>query len=136
SYTFSPSFSNEFRFSYSRPDANFNATWPGSSPLARTLPQISITNISAPSLPTANAQFHYGNNFLFQETQTKLSGRHTLRYGVEFLQQWITQQRGANDLGTLSFRDSVGYSAFANFLDDFSGPSGSVTRVFGAPRSD
>jgi hypothetical protein len=97
------------------------------------LPAISITNISAPSLPTANAQFHYGGNFLFQETQTKLSGRHTVRYGVEFLQQRITQQRAANDLGTVMFRDSVGYSAFANFLDDFSGPSGSVTRVFGAP---
>jgi len=26
----------------------------------------------------------------------------------------------------------VGYSAFANFLDDFSGPSGSTSRVFGA----
>ena len=28
--------------------------------------------------------------------------------------------------------NSVGYSALANFLDDFSGPSGSASRVFGA----
>lgn len=133
SYTFGPSYTNEFRFSYGRPDVNLVATWPGSSPLARTLPQIQITNVSSPSLVSANAQFHHGENFLFQETQTKLSGRHTVRYGVEFLQQRITQQRGANDLGSVSFRPSAGYSAFANFLDDFSGPSGSITRVFGAP---
>jgi hypothetical protein len=79
-----------------------------------------------------NAQFHYGDNFLFQETQTKLSNRHAFRYGVEFLRQVITQQRAANDLGSISFTNAVGYSAFANFLDDFSGPSAATSRVFGA----
>jgi Carboxypeptidase regulatory-like domain/TonB dependent receptor len=135
SYTFNPSYTNEFRFSYARPDVNLNTTWPGSVPAATTLPQIEIANVSAPGLPSANSQFHYGNDFLFQETQTKLIGRHALRYGVEFLQQWVTQQRGANDLGTVQFTDSssLGYSAFANFLDDYSGPSGVVNRVFGAP---
>jgi hypothetical protein len=133
SYTFSPTYTNEFRFSYGRPDVNLFATWPGSSPLAGTLPQIQITNVSAPTLVSANAQLHHGENLLFQETQTKLSGRHTLRYGVEFLQQRITQQRGANDLGAISFKPSAGYSAFANFLDNFSGPSGAITRTFGAP---
>src|SRR5262249_12680014 len=104
------------------------------------LPSIAINNvstnnsnnISSPGLNSANAQFHYGDNFLFQETQTKLSGRHAFRYGVEFLRQLITQQRGASDLGSLSFNNAVGYSAFANFLDDFSGPSATTNRVFGA----
>jgi outer membrane receptor protein involved in Fe transport len=81
---------------------------------------------------TQNSQFHYGDNFLFQETQTKLSGRHAFRYGVEFLRQLVTQQRGANDLGGISFTNAVGYSAFANFLDDYSGPSAMVNRAFGA----
>ena len=54
------------------------------------------------------------------------------RYGVEFLRQQITEQRGANDLGSISYTNAVGYSAFANFLDDFSGPSASTSRVFGA----
>src|SRR5262249_53831879 len=142
SYTFGPSYSNEFRFSYGRPDGRFSITWPGSVPLAFTLPGIAINNvstnnpnnISAPGLASQNAQFHYGDNFLFQETQTKLSGRHAFRYGVEFLRQLITQQRGANDLGSVSFNNAnaVGYSAFANFLDDFSGSSAMITRVFGA----
>jgi Carboxypeptidase regulatory-like domain/TonB dependent receptor len=132
SYTFGPSYTNEFRFSYGRPDSRLAVTWPGSVPLALSLPRITIPLISAPGLASDNAQFHYGDNFLFQETQTKLSGRHAFRYGVEFLRQLITQQRGANDLGAISFTNAVGYSAFANFLDDFSGPSGSSNRVFGA----
>jgi hypothetical protein len=140
SYTFGPSYTNEFRFSYSRPDGRFNTTWPGSVPLAFTLPNITINNvstnnannISAPGVASANVQFHYGDNFLFQETQTKLSGRHAFRYGVEFLRQRITQQRAANDLGSISFNNAVGYSAFANFLDNFSGSSAMTNRVFGA----
>jgi hypothetical protein len=134
SYTFSPSYTNEFHFSYGRPDESAFTTWPGSSPLASTLPNITITNVSAPGLVSQNAQFHYGDNFLFQETQTKLSGRHAFRYGVEFLRQLVTEQRGANDLGAVSFTDAnaVGYSAFANFLDDYSGPSAGINRVFGA----
>ena len=133
SYVFGPNYTNEFRFSYARPDVNLNSTWSGSVPLAFTLPQISIANISAPGLASANNQFHRGDNFLFQETQTKLTGRHAIRYGVEFLRLLITQQRGANDLGTISYTDAPGYSAFANFLDDFSGPSAALSRVFAAP---
>ena len=133
-YAFGPSYTNEFRFSWGRPDVSANTTWPGSSPLAFTLPNITITNASAPGVASQNAQFYYGNNFLFQETQTKLSGRHAFRYGVEFLRQLLTEQRGANDLGSISFTNamSLGYSAFANFLDDYSGPSAAVNRVFGA----
>lgn len=134
SYTFGPAYTNEFRFSYGRPDARIATTWSGSVPAAFTLTRISVPNVSTPGLVLQNAQFHEGDNFLFQETQTKLTGSHALRYGVELLRQLITQQRGANDLGSIQFRDApaVGYSAFANFLDDFSGPSASGSRVFGA----
>ena len=90
-------------------------TAPGSVPLAQTLPQSRIANISAPGLASANTQFHYGNNFLFQETQTKLSGRHAFRYGVEFLRQLITQARGANDLGSISFTNAVGLFRLREF---------------------
>jgi hypothetical protein len=132
SYTFGPGYTNELRFSYGRPDVTTGLTWPGSVPAAFVLPNITIANISAPGVASQNAQFHYGDNFLFQETQTKLKGRHAFRYGVEFLRQLVTQQRGANDLGSISFTNAVGYSAFANFLDDFSGPSATTGRVFGA----
>jgi hypothetical protein len=133
SYTFGPSYTNEFRFSYGRPDSSNLVTWPGSVPAARTLPGITIDNVAAPGLNSASAQFHFGNNFLFQETQTKLIGRHAFRYGMEFLRQTITQAAGLNDLGNISFKsaNAIGYSAFANFLDNFSGPSATITRAFG-----
>ncbi len=135
SYTFGPSYTNEFHFSYGRPDGRYAYTAPESVAAAQTLPALTIANVSAPGLNSANTQFHYGNNFLFQETQTKLKGRHAFRYGVEFLSQQITQSRGANDLGTLSYTNATaaGYSAFANFLDNFSGPSATANKVFGAP---
>jgi hypothetical protein len=98
------------------------------------LPRINFPSaISSFGLVSQNTQFLYGNNFIFQETQTKLSGHHAFRYGLEFLRQSVTEARGANDLGTISFTDAtaLGYSAFANFLDDFSGPSAGANRAFG-----
>jgi outer membrane receptor protein involved in Fe transport len=135
SYTVGSSYTNEFRFSYERPDAKLGTTWPGSVPLALTLPSISIgsgsSSVAAPGLGS-NGQFYYGNNLLFQETQTKLKGGHALRYGLEFLRENITEAPLAATLGNVAFMPSVGYSAFANFLDDFSGPSASTNKIFGA----
>ena len=133
SYTFSPSYTNEFRFSYTRPDSSSFVPWSGSVPLALSLPRINFPNaISSFGLISQNTQFLYSNNFIFQETQTKLNGHHAFRYGLEFLRQAVTEARG-NDLGTINFKDasSLGYSAFANFLDDYSGPSAGANRAFG-----
>ena len=131
SYTFSPSYTNEFRFSYERPDADLGTTWPGSVPSAFTLPGITITGVAAPGLNNSG-QYYHGSNFLFQETQTKLKGGHAFRYGVEFLRPDITEAFAAATVGKVSFVPSASYTAFANFLDDFSGPSAVNTRVFGA----
>jgi hypothetical protein len=132
SHTFGPGYTNEFRFSYERPDGRFGDIWPGSVALAQSLPLITIANVAAPGL--GSGQFHYGNHLLFQETQTKLTGGHAFRFGMEFIRQAITQAPAANTLGTISFTNAnaLGYSAFANFLDDFSGPSALISRVFGA----
>jgi hypothetical protein len=90
-YTFSPSWTNEFRFSYARPEWETAGISPQSVPLARTLPQIRISSIDAPGLWNGT-HFLVANNLLFQEMQTKLSGRHTFRYGVEFLRQLAAEQ--------------------------------------------
>jgi len=100
SYTFGPSYNNEFRFSYGRLEADApGRISPLSVPLARTLPSIGIANVSAPGIGSPLLQFHHANNLLFQETQTKLSGRHTFRYGVEFLRQLATQLPNGSTLG-------------------------------------
>lgn len=130
-YTIRPTWTNEFRFSYSRlPYSDSIST--RSVPLATTLPKINISNIDTPGIASNLPQFRDSNNWLFQETQARVAGRHTIRYGAEFLRQ-LSKQRGAGfiERGQIQYTASVGYSAFANFLDDFSGPSGSIVRTFG-----
>jgi len=132
SYTFGPSFTNEFRFSYGRLDVDQVRISPGSVSQARTQPSVSITSVSAPGV--ANEQFRHANNLLFQETQTKLSGRHIFRYGAELLQQLATQLPNAIIRGQIPYMNAPlqGYAAFANFLDDYSGPSARMQRHIGA----
>src|SRR5213079_2458227 len=93
-----------------------------------------ITPIDSPGVSSIGLQSRLANNLLFQETQTKLAGRHTFRYGLEFLRQLATQRPAARSLGEFDYTNAplAGYSAFANFLDDFSGPSGSAQKNFGA----
>src|SRR5262249_26852826 len=136
-YTFSPTCTNEFRFSYARQDADEpQRISPESVPEARTQPRINISgsSIASPGIHSEFLLFRHVNNLLFQETQTKLSGRHTFSYGVEFLRQLATQRGTAYYLGQIDYSGapSLGYSAFANFLDDFSGPSGDTLKDFGA----
>jgi hypothetical protein len=50
---------------------------------------------------------------LFQETQTKLIGRHTLRYGLEFVRQLSKVRAGFNERGALLL--SAGVTFFAVF---------------------
>jgi carboxypeptidase family protein len=131
SYTFGPSYTNEFRFSYARLDfdqARFSAK---SVPLTQTLPRIAIQSISSPGVPSG-LQFHDANNLLFQETQTKLAGQHTFRYGAELLRQLATQRPLSYPLGEIDYNNSPGYSALANFLDDFSGSSGRIRKTLNA----
>jgi hypothetical protein len=134
-YTFSSSWTNEFRFSYARQDADqpYRIS-PQSLPEAHTQPRINISSIDSPGIPSDFLQFRHVNNFLFQEKQTKLNGRHTFNYGVEFLAQLATQRPSAVYLGTITYADTpaLGYSGFANFLDDFSGTGSVTTRDFGA----
>jgi len=129
SYTFSPSFTNEFRFSHGRLRADDPVRIsPLSVPEARTLPAYNIPSVPMPGgLPH---QYRHVDNLLFQETQTKLRGRHTLRYGAEVLRKLATQGVGG-DIPAINYQNAAGYSAFANFLDDFSGPSGRITVGFG-----
>jgi outer membrane receptor protein involved in Fe transport len=129
SYTFSSSFTNELRFSYGRLRADGPARHSARSvAAAATLPEFVIPNIAAPGLRPG--VFRFADNILFQETQTMLRGRHTLRYGAEILRQFATVHPLLNTNGLVSYRDAPGYSAFANFLDDFGGPSGRIQREF------
>src|SRR5262249_31518000 len=89
-YTFSPTWTNEFRFSYALQDADEpQRISPQSIPQAQTQPRISIAgdSIASPGIASDFLQSRRVNNLLFQEKQTRLSGRHTFSYGAELLKQ-------------------------------------------------
>ena len=131
-YTFNPTWTNEIRFSYGRIGFDFPIS-DRSVEQAFTQPQFSIPNITAPGIATNIPQFRFANNYLLQETQTKIVGRHNFRYGAEFLWQLAKQRPPFNERGSFTYQNSAAHSGFANFLDDFSGPSGSTNRNFGEP---
>src|SRR5262245_16632464 len=144
-YTFNSTWTNELRFSYGRIGFDFPIS-DRSVDQAFTQFLTTIPNIAAPGIATNIPQFRFANNWLLQETQSKIVGHHTFRYGAEFLWQLAKQRPPFNERGSFTYTNSVNvclnppacnitsdYSGFANFLDDFSGPSGSTNRNFGEP---
>lgn len=149
-YAFSSTWTNELRFSYGRIGFDFPIS-DGSVDQAFTQFLITVPNVAMPGIATNIPQFRYANNWLLQDAQTKIVGNHTFRYGAEFLWQLARQRPPFNERGSFTYTNvatvclvpnpadpkkcqtASEYSGFANFLDDFSGPSGSTNRNFGEP---
>jgi hypothetical protein len=134
-FTVGTTLTNELRFSYATVAADLPIS-PRADPLAKALPAVILQNspIAAPGIGGGLPQFQFASNWLLQETQSKLVGRHIFRYGLEFFWQ-SAKQLGAGfaGRGQVTYTASPGYSVFANFLDDYSGPSGNIRRNFGNP---
>ena len=130
------SFTNEFRISpYGIIDFQFpyGAT---SAPAARTLQNISwggSGGLSTIGLATNLPQGRRAKNFLLQDTATKVFNTHTFRFGVEFLKQTARQRPPFNERGSFAFASGGGFTGFANFIDNFSGSSGTANINFGTP---
>jgi hypothetical protein len=142
-HTFSAKAVNEFRFSYSNINFTFGATPAAvSGPLANT-PGISFNGTSSlPTLgiPTGTPQFRGHKSYQFQEALSYTVGRHTFKFGgdIDYLQ--VDDGIPFNSRGTISFfnqKDTTisgpQYSDLANFIDNFTGQSGSVAINFGNP---
>lgn len=129
---FSPSVTNELRVAYNRIQFQFPIGDP--SGLGGTLPRITFGgNVSGIGIATNLPQGRTANNYVIQDTATKIVGDHTFRGGIDFLRQISTQSAPFNARGSLAFSASTGFTAFANFVDNFGGTSGAVSRDFGSP---
>ena len=132
-WTINQSLTNELRVS---PYGLINFNFPISTtdpPLAFTLPNISITNLSAIGIATNIPQFRIAKNYLVQDTMTKIHGTHTFRFGAEFLKQVAQQHPPFNERGSFGFLQGGGFTALANFIDNFSGASGTANVNIGNP---
>ncbi len=132
-YVFSARWTNEFRFNYGRIGFNFPGLGPDS--FHSTLPNFGITGITGFGLATNIPQFRYANNWQYQDTVSAVFGRHTIRFGVDFLRQLAKQHPPFNERGSFAYRASgagaTAATALANFIDDFGGKSGNTQRQFG-----
>ncbi|MBI3653478.1 MAG: TonB-dependent receptor [Acidobacteria bacterium] len=130
-WVISPTMTNEFRFSFGRINFQFPIS-PNASELAKTLQNVGFGGtISAFGIQTNIPQFRIANNYLYQETMSKVFGTHTFRFGGEYLHQVARQHPPFNERGSFAFATGGGYSAFANFIDNFSGFRGSANINFG-----
>lgn len=133
---------NEFRFSYGKIDFTFPIS-PNGPDAAFTQQNIAIAGLSSIGISTAIPQFRIAENYLFQNTTTKILGSHTLRFGLEILKQNAKQRPPFNERGSFGFTNTpvstafpTGFSALANYIDNFSGPTGTANINFGIPEYD
>jgi hypothetical protein len=132
-HVFSPTLTNEFRFSYGRFDAMFTNRNQTAIDFG---PQIAFggTTIATLGLSQNFPQGRILNNFQYQDTVSKTFGVHTIRAGVDLTRQLTKELIPFNNRGTLTFTPGGGFPTFGNFVDEFSGTQGIfATKVFGSP---
>lgn len=132
-HTFSPTLTNEFRFSYGRFNVLFAPPDQGAIDFGPQL-NIATSGITAVGLAATFPQGRIFNNFQYQDTLTWTKGNHTIRAGADLTRQLAKQFVPFNNRGTLTFTTGGGFGAFGNFVDGFSGTSGAFgAKVFGSP---
>jgi outer membrane receptor protein involved in Fe transport len=136
-HLFSPRVVNELRISFSRINFAFTDT---AQTLANPLalgPSIAIglntpevTGFGAPGgIPQARAH----DTMQYQDSVSWVKDHHSLKFGVDLAQIKVVDTIPFNGFGSITYAAGGGFSAFANFIDDFTGNGGSVSRAFGSP---
>lgn len=133
-HIFSPRLTNEIRLPYNR--IAISVPLDPQNPLGLTLPTYDISGINsfitqAFGIQTNLPQGRIANNYGLQDTITYTRGAHSIRAGLDLLDQRSRQFAPIVQRGLLTYRPSSGYTAFANFVDDFGGSNGGAQRDFG-----
>ncbi len=137
--TFSPNTTNEFRFGYGRFNVLFNYR---NQDLLTADPQIlfggSASKVTGIGPDATFPQGRIFNNWQFQDTISHTVGNHTFRAGFDVMVQRAKQFVPINTRGSFAFTNSAAtntveaFPAFGNFIDNFSGTSGTfASKVFG-----
>lgn len=127
---------NQLRFSYTNIDFTFvqtPATLAG--PLAN-IPEIDFgadTGYPSLGLPRSFPQGRGHKTWQAQDALSYTKGRHTLKGGVDITFLQVKDAIPFNSRGIISYLSGGGFSSLANFVDDFTGQGGSVSKVFGNP---
>jgi outer membrane receptor protein involved in Fe transport len=135
----SNTFTNEVRVNFARLNPQFPVAQQG--PVA-SLPTFAIPTLDTVGLPSTMPQGRTADSYQFQDTVSTVVGRHQLRYGVDMMRQIARQIAPFNVRGAVSYTASAlikgasntgAVTGLANFLDDYSGSTGTVAESFGSP---
>lgn len=141
-HVFSPSVVNEIRLQWDRIGFNFDLrpeTY--ANPLALA-PAISISGVTGYGIPAGTVpQGRFQDTYQLQDSLSYNWGRHDFRVGFDIEDIRIKDSIPFNFYGSIPYSKSLassttpGYSALANYIDDYSGTSqnSAATIAFGNP---
>lgn len=136
-HTFSPHVVNEFRTSYTNIGFTFGPT-PATeaNPLSQH-PLYTIAGMGSgfPNLgfPGNLPQGRAHKTYQYQDALSYTVGRHTIKGGVDVNHLAVVDAIPFNSRGSIGFNAGGGYTGLGNFVDDFTGTSGTAAKVFGNP---
>lgn len=143
-HVFSPTMLNELRFTYQHIDFSFAPLGTTTSNPLYALPNITIAGFSGVSFGGLTSTFPQGrghDTFQYQDNHSWTRGNHNFKAGADITHLEIRDAIPFNSRGTVSVVSggsctSIGLTTctgLANFLDNFTGPSGSAGKQFGSP---
>ncbi|HET6841486.1 MAG TPA: carboxypeptidase regulatory-like domain-containing protein [Candidatus Angelobacter sp.] len=136
-HLFSPRVVNELRLSFSRISFAFtDQAQTLANPLAIG-PSISISGLTGFGAPGGIPQGRTHDVYQYQDSVSLNTGKHSFKFGVDLTQIKVVDLIPFNSFGSINYAPSTGasaaFSGLANFIDNFSGVNGSVSRAFGSP---
>jgi len=143
-HIFSPTQLNELRFTYQHIDFTFSPLSSTTSSPLYALPNISIAEFSGVSFGGLSSTFPQGrghDTFQYQDHYSWTHGNHNFKAGADITHLEIHDAIPFDNRGSVSIAaggncSSIGLTTctgLANFLDNFTGPSGSAGKQFGSP---
>jgi outer membrane receptor protein involved in Fe transport len=130
-HSFSPNVVNEFRMSYGRIRFGFNQTADTlKNPLVNS-PQSSISGLFTIGMNTSFPQGRTHNTYQYQDAVNWSKGTHNFKFGADLSRIQEYDVVPFNRIGTVSYLKGGVYTGLGNFMDDFTGQSGTATIQFG-----
>jgi len=144
-HVYNPRMINELRFTGQTIDFDFSPTaQTAASPFA-SLPDIEVEDLQGVDfggVALGFPQFRNHQVFQYQDAFSWAIGRHSFKMGADIAHLQIVDSVPFNSRGTLVFNKGGNCgpinggtcSALANYLDDFTGQTGTASRQFGIPQ--
>jgi len=149
-HTVSTTVVNELRYSYTNINFTFGPTGATASGPLANLPNLTFdTDLTGPTgaflelgVDQGFPQGRAHKTSQIQDALTYSRGRHTFKGGIDVTFVEVHDLVPFDSRGSIAYKiggdftDAAGsgtYSSLANFIDDFTGPSGSINKVFGNP---